>query len=85
MVERDWKNQGHYEKQDEYVVIIRADDQQEEETNQQDHDLGSHDVGENSSHEKALLAFEKGHAVRTVVPDVKWLGHDPRLATRRTT
>ncbi len=85
VIERDGEKQRHYEEQDENVFVIRANYQQEEEANQQDYDFGGDDIGENCSHEEAVFAFEKGEAVRTVMPDVKRLVNDSRLATRRTT
>lgn len=85
MIESDRKNQGHYKEQDQDVFVVRADYQQEEQTDQQNEKLGSDDVGEDCAHKEAVFAFEKGHAVRAVMPDVKRLVNNPRLATRWAT
>jgi hypothetical protein len=67
------------------VFVVRANYQQEKETDQQNEQFRSDDVGENCAHKEAVFAFEEGHAVRAVVPDVKGLVDYSRLATRRTT
>ena len=67
------------------MFVVCADYQQEEETDQQDEELSGDDVGEYCAHKEAVFAFEKGHAVRAVMPDVKRLVNNPRLATRRAT
>jgi hypothetical protein len=67
------------------VAIIGADDEQKEETDQENHEFGGDDVGENRADKKAVLTLEKRHAVRAVMPDVERGGDDLRLATYRTT
>ena len=71
MIKSHRKYQRHYEKQHEDIAVIRADDQQKEETNKENYELGSDDVGENRAHKKAVLALEERQAVRAVMPDVK--------------
>ena len=85
MIESDRENQSHDEEQDQNVFVIRSDYQQEKEADQQDHKLSGDDIGENCAYKEAVFAFEKSHAVRAVMPDVKRLVNNPRLATRRTT
>jgi hypothetical protein len=85
VIEGDWEKQGHDKEQDQDVVVVRADYQQEKETDQQNEEFRSDDVGENRAHKEAVFAFEKGHAVRAVVPDVERLVNNLRLATRGTT
>jgi len=85
MIESDRENQGHDKEQDQNVFVVRADYQQEKETDQQNEEFRSDDVGENCAHKEAVFSFEKGHTVRAVVPDVERLVNNLRLATRRTT
>src|SRR6185295_3958704 len=84
VIESDRENQNHDEEQDQNVFVVRADDQQEKEADQQNDELSGDDVGENCAHKEAVFAFEKSHAVRAVMPDVKRLVNNLRLATRRT-
>ena len=84
VIESDGENQGHDEEQDQDAFVVRADYQQEEEADQQNDKLSGNDVGENCAHEETVFAFEKRHAVRAVMPDVKRLVNNLRLATRRT-
>ena len=76
MIESDRENQGHDEEQDEHVLVIRANHQQKEEADQQDHEFGSDDVGEDCSDKESVFAFEEGHAVRAVMSNVKRLIYD---------
>ena len=85
VIESDRKNQCHDEEQNQDVLVVRADYQQEKEANEQNNELSSDDVCENCAHKEPVFALEKRHTARTVVPDVKWLIHNARLATRRTT
>jgi len=85
VIERHRENQGHDEEQDQDAFVVRADYQQEEEADQQNDELSGDDVGENRTDEEAVFAFEKSHAVRAVMPDVKRLVNNLRLTTRRTT
>lgn len=85
MIEGNRENQGHDKEQDQDVFIVRANYQKEKETDQQNEDFRGDDVGENGAHKEAVFSFEKGHAVRAVVPDVERLVNYSRLATRRTT
>ena len=85
MVKSHRKYQRHYKKQHEYTAVIRADDQQEKETDKENYELGSDDVGENRADKKAVLALEESQAVRAVMPDVKRGRDNLRLATYRTT
>jgi len=84
VIESDRENQGHDEEQDQHVFVVRTDYEQEKEADQQYDELSGDDVGENCTHKKAVFAFEKSHAVRAVMPDVKRLVNNLRLATRRT-
>jgi hypothetical protein len=84
VIESDGENQGHDEEQDQDAFVVRADYQQEKEADQQNDKLSGNDVGENCAHEETVFAFEKSHAVRAVMPDVKRLVNNLRLATRRT-
>ena len=85
VIERDRENQGHDEEQDQNAFVIRADYQQEKEADQQNDELSGDDVGENCADKEAVFTFEKRHAVRAVMPYVKRLVNNLRLATRRTT
>ena len=58
VIERDWKNHGHYEEQDQDPFVIGADNQQKEEADQQDHEFGGDDISENCANEKAVFALE---------------------------
>jgi len=84
VIESDRENQGHDEEQDQDVFVIRPDNQQEKEANQQNYELSGDDVGEDCAHKEAVFTLEERHAARAVVPDVKWLVNYPRLAARRT-
>jgi len=84
VIESDRENRRHYEEQDQNAFVVRADYQQEKEADQQYDEFSGDDVSENRAHKEAVFAFEKRHAVRAVVPDVKWLINNLRLATRRT-
>src|ERR1041384_5355410 len=66
------------------MFVVRSDYQQEKEADQQNDELSGDDVGENCPHKKTVFAFEKSEAVRAVMPDVKRLVNNLRLATRRT-
>lgn len=85
MIEGNRENQGHDKEQDQDVFIVRANYQKEKETDQQNEDFRGDDVCENGAHKEAVFSFEKGHAVRAVVPNVERLVNYSRLATRRTT
>jgi hypothetical protein len=52
MIKSHRKYQRHYKKQHEYTAVIRADDQQKEETDKENYELGSNDVGENRADKK---------------------------------
>jgi len=84
VIESDRENQGHDEEQDQNVFVVRADYQQEKEADQQNDEFSGDDVSENRADKEAVFAFEKSHAVGAVMPDVKRLVNNPRLATRRT-
>lgn len=81
MVKSDRKNQRHHEQEHEDVLVIRADNQQEKEADDQDHELGGHDVREYRAHEKPVFTLEKRHAGRAMMADVEGLRDDPRRAT----
>ena len=85
VIESDRENQGHDEEQDQDVFIGCSDYQQEEKADEENDEFGGDDVGENCAYKEAVFALEEGSAVRAVMPDVKWLGNNPRLTTRRTT
>ena len=85
MIKSYRKYQRHYEKQHEHMAIIRADDEQEEETNRKNDELCRDHVGENRADEKAVLTLEKRHAMRAMVPDMKRGGDNLRFTTHRTT
>ena len=84
MIKSDRKHQRHYEKQYEDTAVVRADDEQKEETNEQNYKLGGDDVREDCAHKKTILTLEERHAVRAVMPDVERGRDDLRLATYRT-
>jgi hypothetical protein len=84
VIESDGENQGHDEEQNQDPFVVRADYQQEKKADQQNDKLSGNNVGENCAHEETVFAFEKSHAVRAVMPDVKRLVNNLRLATRRT-
>ena len=81
MIESYWKDQGHHKKQHQDVIIRGADNQQREEANEQNHELRRHHIRQNRADKKAVLAFEKRVTVGAVMPDVKRVCDDPRLAT----
>ena len=85
MVKTDRENQGHYEQQHQYTIVIRTDDQQEKEADEEDHELGYDDVREDCTNKKAILTLEERHALRAVMPDVKRVRGNLRFATGRTT
>jgi len=85
MVESHRKNQRHHEKQGQNTFILGTKDQQAEETDQQDYKFRSDDVREDRAHKKAILTLEERQAFRAVMPDVKRVRDDLRLATCRTT
>jgi hypothetical protein len=85
VIESDRENQSHDEEQDQDVFVGRADYQQEKETDQQNDEFGGDNIGKNCPHKEAVFALEKSPAVRAVMSDVKGLGNNPRLATRRAT
>ena len=85
MVEQHREDQRHREQQDQHVTVIRPDNQQEKETDQQDHDLRRDHVREYGAHKKPVFTLEKRQAVRAMMPDMKRVGRDRRLPTRRTT
>ena len=77
VIEKDRKNQGHDEEQDEHPFVICSDYQQEEEADQQDQDLCGDNIGENGSHKKPVFTFEKRHTVRAVMTNLKRMVNDP--------
>ena len=84
MIERDREKQRHDEEQYQHAVVVGADYQEEKEADHQNEGLGGDDVSEDCAHKEAVFALEKGHTVRAMMPDVKRLVNNPRLATRRT-
>ena len=85
VIEKQWENHRHDEEQHQHVAVIRADNQQKEETDQQNHELRRHYVREDRAHKKPVFALKKRQAVRAVMPDVKRMSSDIRLAAGRTT
>ena len=85
MVKSDRKNQRHYEEQDQHPIVTCAHNQQEKEANDEDHELGRDDVGEDRAHKKPFLTLEEGEAVRAVMADVERSGNDSGFATSGTT
>ena len=84
VIESNRENQCQYEEQDEDAFVISPHDQEEEEANQQDHKLGGDDVGQDCADKEAVFPLEKGHAVRTVMADLKRMVNNPGLTTRGT-
>jgi len=84
VVEGNRKYQRHDEEQDQDAFVVRANNEQEEKADQQDHEFRGDDVGQNGADKEAVLTLKQGHAVRTVMADVKRMVNDPRLATCRT-
>ena len=84
MVKSDWKNHRHHKQQHKHALVTRADNQQEKEANEEDHDLGRHDVCEDCADKKAIFTLKKGHAVWAVMPDVKRFCNDPGFAAGGT-
>jgi hypothetical protein len=85
MVKSDGENQRHYEQKHEDALVTCANNQQEKEANEQDHDLGGDDVGEDGTHKNPVLTFEEREAIGAVMPDVKRSGDDSGFATGGTT
>ena len=77
VIEGNRKNQGHYEEQDQNVIVIRADDQQEEKADQQDDNLRGDDVGQYCAYKEAVLPLKQGHAVGTMMANVEGLINNP--------
>ncbi len=85
MVKSHRKYQRHHEKHYQNTLVIRSEDQQAEETDQENHELRRDDVCEDCADKKAVFTLKKRQAVRTVMPDVKRGGYDFRFATCWTT
>lgn len=85
MIKSHRENEGHHKKQDQNAFILRANDEQAKETDQQYYQFCSDDIGEDCPDEKAVLAFEERQAFRAVVPDMKRVRDDRCLTTGRTT
>ncbi len=71
MVEKNRKNQGHDEEQDQHVAVVSPNNQQEKETDQQDHELRCDHIRQYRADKKPFFTLKEGQAVRTVMPDVK--------------
>src|SRR5690242_17584393 len=84
MVERDRKNQRHNEKNDEHPVVIRAENQETKETDEQDRKLGRNHVCEDCANKKAVFALEQRHADRAMMPDTKGMCRNARFSAHRT-
>ena len=85
MIEKDGEDQGHHEEQDQHVTVVGPNNQQEKEAHREDHEFGRDHVGEYRAYEETFFTFEKRQAVRAMMPDMKRMGGDRRLATSRTT
>ena len=85
VIESDRENERHYEEQHQHALVTRANNQQEKEANEQDHELGGHDIGEDRAHKKPVLTLEEREAIWAVMPDVKRSCDDPGFATGGTT
>jgi hypothetical protein len=85
MIKSNRENQGHDEQQHQHAVITGADNQQEKETDEEDHELGGNDVGENRAHKKTVLTLKQRQAAWAVMPYVKRSSDDSGFATGRTT
>lgn len=85
MIEKNRKNQCHRKEQDQYVAVVRPDNQQKKEADQQDHELRRDHIREDRPHKKSFFTLEKRETLRTVMTDVKRMGGDRRLPTGRTT
>jgi len=85
MVKKYWKYQRHHEQQDQHVAVVSTHNQQEKETDHEDHELRRDHIREDGAHEKPVFTLEQRQTVRAVVPDMKRVGRDRRLPTRRTT
>ena len=85
MIESDWEKQRHNKQQNQHTLVSNAHNQQEKEAEQQDYQFRYDHVRENRAQKKALFTLKKRHAMRAMVPDVKRVRNDRRLATGRTT
>ena len=85
MIEKNRKDQGHHEEQDQHVAVVGPDNQQEKEADHKDHELRRDHVREYRANKEPFLALEKRQAVRAMMPDVKRMGGNRRLPTGRTT
>ncbi len=85
VIKGDREKQRQYKQHHEHALVARPDNQQEKEAHDENHELGRDHVRENRAHEKPVLTLEKRHAGGAVMPDVKRLCDDARLATRGTT
>ena len=85
MIEKDWKDQGHHEEQDQHVAVIGPDNQQEKEADGEDHELRRDHIREYRAYKKPFFTFENRETVRAMMPDMKRMRRDRRLPTGRTT
>ena len=85
VIKGDGKKQRHHKQKHEDVLVIRADNQQEKEADDEDHEFRRDDVREDRAHEKPILTLEERHAAWTVMSDVERLRDDPGRATSGTT
>jgi hypothetical protein len=85
MIEKDREDQGHHEEQDQHVTVIGPDNQQEKEADREDHELRRHHIREYRAYKKSFFTFENRETVRAMMPDMKRVRRDRRLATGRTT
>ena len=85
MIKKHRKDQRHCEQQHQHMTVVRPNNQQEEKADHQDHELRRDHVREDGAHEKPVFTLEQRQTMRAVVPDMKRVGRDRRLPTRRTT
>src|ERR1051326_3957922 len=84
MIERDRDNEGHDEQHHQHTLVIRAQNQQTKEADQQDCKLRRHHVRENCADEKPVFALEQRHAGRAVMADAERVRENLRLTTHGT-
>ena len=76
MIEKNRKDQGHREEQNQYATVVRSDNQQEKEADHQDHNLRRDHIGENSAYKEPIFPLEQRQTVWTVVPNMKRMSNN---------
>ena len=84
MIKSERKNEREGEEDDEYALVIHAQNYQRKEADDEDCKLRRDHVGQDCAHKKAVLALEERHAGRAVMPDFEGVREDLGVATHGT-